>query len=222
MNPGVPIRRRRLSRLDRPGNVANPGNVIDLGNLGSCHLAVARVAPVARVARVDCPIGASSLSDLGGAPVHDEHLPERADHDVRRREVAVHDAVRVSERDGIGHAREQPEPLRQRRRSWVPVRRAGCRARASSRRRRGRRAGRLRRAPARCPDAPAVPARRASVRSRATLAPSARPLRTFKATWRSSSRSRTQYTRPMPPRPSGAMSSYRVPLRSGRSATSCR
>ena len=54
------------------------------------------------------------LDEARDPPVHDEHLAERADHDVLGLQVAVDHAVRVRERDGIADALEDAEALRQR------------------------------------------------------------------------------------------------------------
>ena len=56
-------------------------------------------------------IGAAVLRD---APVHHVDLAEAADHDVLRLQVAMHDAVRVREGDGIQDASEDRQPIGER------------------------------------------------------------------------------------------------------------
>jgi hypothetical protein len=53
-----------------------------------------------------------SVADLGQPPVHDQHFPERADHDVFRFEVAVDNALAVGEGDGVAHLQEDLKALR--------------------------------------------------------------------------------------------------------------
>ena len=74
-----------------------------------------RVAPRRRddrlplVAVAELPIvgDAAAGQDLGEAPVHHLHLAERPHHDVRRLEVAVHDAPRMGVGHRLGHAEER-------------------------------------------------------------------------------------------------------------------
>ena len=66
-------------------------------------------------------IGAAVLRD---APVHHVDLAEAADHHVLGLQVAMHDAVRVRERDGIEDAAEHGQPVGERQRDRGPDRRA--------------------------------------------------------------------------------------------------
>ena len=51
------------------------------------------------------------------SPVHHQHLAEVAEHDVLGLQVAVHDAVGMRERDGVGHLHQDFEILGQRTRA---------------------------------------------------------------------------------------------------------
>jgi hypothetical protein len=51
--------------------------------------------------------------DLGDAPVHDEHLAELAQHDVRRLEVTVDQVPGVGESHRRADLLEHPDPARQ-------------------------------------------------------------------------------------------------------------
>ena len=85
MKPGVPIR--------VPSEVPSPDAVRVDGR--------PRVPPDRRRDR--------SREHSRHAPVEHEHLAEAADHDVRRLEVAMDDAGRVRERDGLDDALEHRE-----------------------------------------------------------------------------------------------------------------
>ena len=66
------------------------------------------------VAGVIVPRFAKLRRDQRQAPVHHQHFAVLAEHDVLGLEVAMNDAARVGEADGVGHLQQDFEVLWQR------------------------------------------------------------------------------------------------------------